>query len=192
MANNKNGLGWLGKILVWTFFLSIFFNSVSQSIMQGLGLPGSLFVLLFIVSIGVIFDIIGVAAAVVTLPPLNARAAKRLPGAKQALNMARNSEQVATFCNDVVGDIAGIVSGAAAAAIIFSLAADNLLIPGRYLNIAMMAIVATLTVGGKGLGKYLAINNATEILMFVGKIIFVLQSLVPTRKRRPKGRNKRK
>ena len=186
----KNGLGWLGKILLWTFFLSIFFNTISQGLMQRLGLAGSLLVLLVIVTTGVIFDTIGVAAAVAAQPPLNARAAKRLPGAKQALNLARNSEQVATFCNDVVGDISGIISGSAGAAIVFGLAADNMAAQGRYLNIAMMAIVASITVGGKGLGKYIAINNAPEILMFVGKIIYLLQSLLPWKKL--DGRKKRK
>jgi CBS domain containing-hemolysin-like protein len=140
----------------------------------------------------VFFDAIGVAAAVAPLPPLNARAAKKLPGAKQALELARNPEIVATFCNDVIGDISGIISGSAGAAIVFRLAVDNLSGQRRYLNIAMMAIVACITVGGKGLGKYVAINHAVEILMLAGKTIHLSQSLVPWKKAKPNGRNKRK
>jgi len=145
-----------------------------------MGLVGSLFVLLVIITVGVIFDAVGVAATAAKLPPLNARAAKKVPGAKQALNLARNSDQVASFCNDVVGDISGIVSGSAAAAIIFSLSMEHSL-NQNYLNIFIMAVVASLTVGGKAAGKSVAINYSTEILMATGKVILVLQSLVPGR-----------
>ena len=180
MANNKNRLSWIRRILLWTFFLSLFFNGISQSLLLKLGLAGSLVILLLIIATGVVFDIIGVAAMAAKMPPLNARGAKKLPGAKQAINLARNSEQVASFCNDVVGDICGIISGSAAAAIIFSLAVKNSF--QRYINIVAMAVVATLTIGGKGFGKSLAINYSTEILMITGKIMYFAQKINPFRK----------
>lgn len=173
MANTKR-LGWLWRIVLWTFLLSVSFNFISQVLLDGLGILGSLAVLMVIVFIGITFDAIGVAAAVASHAPLNARAAKKLPGARQALYLARHSEQVSTFCNDVVGDIAGIVSGGAAAAILFTLAGDNSPAAGRYLNIALTALVAVVTVGGKGFGKYLAINYATAILSSVGKLLYYL------------------
>lgn len=188
MANNKKRSGWLGKILLWTFFLSIFFNTISQTLIQGVGLIGSLLVLMVIILTGVVFDIIGVAATAAVLPPLNARAAKRVPGAKQALFLARNSDRVSNFCNDVVGDICGIISGSAGAAIVFTLTVDSL--RESYINIITMAVVASLTVGGKGLGKSFAINYSTEILLATGKIINFFSSLVPDRK--SAGRSKRK
>jgi len=180
LANNKNRLSWIRRILLWTFFLSLFFNGISQSLLLDLGIAGSLLTLLLIIATGVVFDIIGVAATAAKMPPLNARAAKKVAGAKQAINLARNSEQVASFCNDVVGDICGIISGSAAAAIVFNLFVNN---PNqRYINIITMAFVASLTVGGKGFGKSLAINYSTEILMIAGKIINFAQKLLPFRK----------
>ncbi|MTI94880.1 MAG: hypothetical protein FH749_05240 [Firmicutes bacterium] len=179
MANGKQSMRWLRNILLWTFFLSLFFNIVSQSLLGWLGLIGSLLVLLAIILLGVVFDTIGTAAAVSSLPPLNAKAAKRLPGARQALSLAKNSEQVATFCNDVVGDISGIISGAAATAIIFQLATDNIIAESTYLSIILTALVASLTVGGKGIGKTLAINRAPDILMIAGRVIFYVQKLWP-------------
>ena len=80
MANNKNRRGWVRKIVLWTFFLSLFFNSISQTLIQGMALLGSLLVLLVIIAIGIIFDIIGVAATAAELAPLNARRPKRCPG----------------------------------------------------------------------------------------------------------------
>lgn len=183
MANPKSRGRWISKILLWTFFLSIFFNGISQSLILGLGLIGSFLVLLVIIITGIIFDVIGVAATAAKLPPLNARAAKRVPGAKQALRLASNSDQVGNFCNDVVGDICGILSGSAAAAIVFSMVAGP---EQNYYNILIMALVASLTVGGKGWGKSMAVNYPTEILMSVGKVILFFQNLVlrPQRGRR--------
>ncbi|MGI6364837.1 MAG: hypothetical protein ACOX2G_03685 [Bacillota bacterium] len=178
MANNKNRRGWVRKIVLWTFFLSLFFNSISQTLIQGMALLGSLLVLLVIIAIGIIFDIIGVAATAAELAPLNAKAAKKVPGSKQALYLARHSDQVGNFCNDVVGDICGIVSGSAAAALVFSLASQA---QQNYYNILIMAVVASLTVGGKGWGKSLAIHYSTEILIYVGKVLMFLQSLWPWR-----------
>jgi len=188
LANKINRLGWLGKILLWTFFLSIFFNTISQSLLKELGLFGSLLVLMVIIATGVIFDTIGVAATAASLPPLNARAAKRVSGAKQALNLARNSDQVASFCNDVIGDISGIISGSAGAAIMFNIAVQSINL--RYYNVLMMAAVATLTVGGKGIGKSFAISYSTEILMMAGKVIFFFNKFIPGSK--PNGRSNRK
>lgn len=189
MANGKTDYRWVRRLILLTFFLSIIFSIVSQALLGQLGLPGSLLVLLCIVFLGVVFDILGVAAAVASLPPLNAKAAKRLPGARQALDMARNAERVASICNDVIGDISGIVSGAAAAAIVFRLVTDNFFVSSRYLSIALSALVAALTVGGKAYGKFLAINRAHDILIFAGKILYYLQNPWPFRKeQKGKGR----
>lgn len=186
MDNRKGRRRWIGKVLLWTFFLSLFFNGVSQSLLDRLGLIGSLGILLFIVAIGVIFDIVGVAATAAKMPPLNALGAKKVSGARQAIDLARNSQQVASFCSDVVGDICGIISGSAAAAIVFGLPFKTL--SQRYIITAGMAVVASLTVGLKGLGKDIAINRSTEILLAVGKVIRFCQKLFPVRRR--KGRRK--
>jgi len=179
LANNNKKSGWLRNVLLWTFFLSLFFNSVSQTLLQGLGVFGSLLLLLLIIAVGVVFDIIGVAATAAKLPPLNARNAKKIPGARQALDMAQNSDHVATFCSDVVGDISGIVSGSAAAGIVASIA--NNPTQQNYSNVLILAVVASLTVGGKGLGKTLAINYSTEILTGAGKVILFFQGLLPNK-----------
>jgi CBS domain containing-hemolysin-like protein len=172
-----------------TFFLSLFFNTISQTLIQGLALLGSVMVLLVIIAIGIVFDVIGIASAAANLPPLNARAAKKVPGAKHALILARNSDRVSSFCNDVVGDICGIVSGSAATAIIFSLALNNAR-HQNYFSIFMMALVASLTVGGKAVGKSIAINYSTEILLLVGRVLYFFRSLLPRRKEKDRSRGK--
>ena len=44
-------------------------------------------------------------------------ASKKVPGAKQAIWLVKNADAVANFCNDVVGDVAGAVTGAAGATV---------------------------------------------------------------------------
>lgn len=39
----------------------------------------------------------------------------------------------------------------------------------------MTSVVAALTVGGKAIGKYVAINSSTSIIHFAGKVIYVLE-----------------
>ncbi len=44
-------------------------------------------------------------------------AAKKVPGAAECIMLLRHADRVASICNDVIGDICGVVSGAAAATI---------------------------------------------------------------------------
>ena len=67
--------------------------------------------LMCVVLIGVFFDIIGTAVSVCGQTHLNAKASKRIPGAKKALGLTRNASRVANICNDVIGDVCGTVSG---------------------------------------------------------------------------------
>lgn len=165
---------WIIKIVLWTFALAVMFTLLSQKTLSRVGVFTAFFMLFSIVFMGIIFDMVGVATTVANPSPLNAKAAKRVIGAKQALFFVKNAEKVATFCNDVIGDISGIVSGGAAAVIIFSLfgrGAESLY------GIILTSIVAGITVGGKAIGKTLAIRKSTEILVFVGKILYYIEKI---------------
>ena len=78
-------------------------------------------------------------------------AAHRVPGAQEALKLLRNAEKVSSFCNDVVGDICGIISGTASASIVLLILANRQSVGTRaqLLEIGMAALVSGLTVGGK-------------------------------------------
>jgi hypothetical protein len=101
------------------------------------------------------------------LPPFNARAAKKVFGAKQAVKIIRNNDLMANFCNDVIGDIAGTLSGAIGAGIIVSLS-NRLAFVDLILGGAVMtSLIAALTVGGKAVGKGVAVNHANTIIFRV-------------------------
>ncbi|WP_353892369.1 hypothetical protein PRVXH_001714 [Proteinivorax hydrogeniformans] len=169
----KNNL-WIAKISLWTFVLAVIISIISQIILGNVGLVTAFLLLFSIIFLGVLFDTIGVATTAAKIPPLAAKSAKRVKGAKQALRLIRNAEQVATFFNDVVGDISGIISGGAATVIVFILVNGG---ETQAVNVMLTALVAALTVGGKGIGKTLAIHNSTEILMYVGKVIYYIEKI---------------
>lgn len=157
--------------------LSVIFNLGSQFILDFLpSIALKLTLLAMIILIGVFFDIIGVAAAAATEGPCHAQAATRTFGAKQAVKVVRNADRVSSFCNDVVGDICGILSGAIAAAVVFELMANASGIPELAASTLLTALVAGLTVGGKAAGKSLAIKHANDIVLRVGMLLAVVEN----------------
>ncbi|MBQ9992483.1 MAG: hypothetical protein IJP33_03525 [Firmicutes bacterium] len=178
MASNKQKFNWKFPVLITfiTFIIAALLSAYSQSVLTNISVIYIAFILLvFIILIGILFDIIGVAVAAANPAPLHAKASRKIPGATIALGMIKNADRVSNICNDVVGDIAGTLSGgvgaAIAANIIFSAAHGGAWLP----SVLMSGVVAALTVGGKAFGKSFAINNADTILFTVGKIIYGLK-----------------
>lgn len=132
----------------------------------------ALLVVFLLVAVGIIFDILGTSVTAAELPPLNAMAAKKVPGARQALYLVKNADRVANFCNDVVGDVTGAVTGAAGATVALKLSAH---ISGNWaeevFTLLMVGLVAGLTVGGKAAGKTFAISSATSVVVAAGRVI---------------------
>lgn len=136
-------------------------------------------ILFFIIGIGVIFDVIGIAAAAATETPFHAKAAKRVFGAKHAIYLIRNADQVSNFCNDVVGDISGILSGVIGAAIVFRFLLKQITINRAFISIIMTGIIASLTVGGKAVGKIVALRKANSIIFMTGQVLARINQLLP-------------
>lgn len=161
-----------------TFAVSVVLNLGSNSVLSFVPLTFSLVLLLFIILIGVLFDIVGVAATAGEEAPLHAMASNRVAGAKQAIWLVRNADQVSTFCNDLIGDVAGTLSGAIGIAIIFQLSAFSAGLGGTLANTVIVALIAALTVGGKAMGKNFAISNSTRILILVGRLVYSAERIV--------------
>lgn len=182
MAKKKsqfnNAIKFSISIAVITFVLAAIFSVISTAVLGGVGWIIGLVIVLLIVSLGVFFDSLGVAATAAKEMPFHAMAAERVYGAKEAVLIVRNADRFASFCNDVVGDISGIISGTAAALVVLQLArvfgyGEGSLIQ-IVINVILTSVVAALTVGGKAIGKYAAVNYATEIIIFAGKVIAIL------------------
>lgn len=174
-----------------TFFLSLVLNLGSNSVLSFLPLTLSFLLLLFIIFVGVVFDIVGVAATAGEEAPFHAMASNRIKGAKQAIWLIRHADGVSTFCNDLIGDVAGTLSGAIGVAIVFKLSTFSLNLGEALATTGMVALIAALTVGGKSLGKSFAISNSTTILILAGRLLFSLDR-IGVKVDSPKAKNKKR
>lgn len=171
VRNKKYNLKWILLITIWTFVLAIFFSIISENLLRNLDILFSTIILMFIILIGVIFDTIGIAVASANEKPFHSMASNKIYHAKYAVRLVRNAVAVSNFCNDVIGDIAGIISGAAGTIIILKLISNYGFVKGTIPSIIMSALISSLTVGGKAFGKEFAINQSDKILLFVARII---------------------
>jgi len=126
---------------------------------------------------GIVSDAIGTAAAAADMVPFNAMAAKKIPRANQAVRIVRNADLVANLTADVVGDIAGTLSGAIGAAIVFTLSDRFSILNTVLLGATMTSLIAAVTVGGKTIGKSIAINNANSIILKVAGVMMWWEDL---------------
>jgi hypothetical protein len=174
----KKGSGIEKKHILWglfisvaSFTLSILILFASTSIFKSISPPYAFLVVLSIILIGVIFDAIGTAVTAADETPFHSMASKKLKGAKQSINLLRNAPRVSSFCNDVVGDICSVVSGAAGTAIIYKLFSDST--DTSLFEVLLGALIAALTVGGKAFAKNIGISNSNYIVYKVGRILAV-------------------
>lgn len=164
---------WIFQIILMAFFLSLSLSFVSDTIIPNVPLLVSIIVLVFFIGLGIIFDMIGVSSTVADKKVFNSMAAKKIKGSKTALLMIKNNSKVSSFCNDVVGDICGILSGAAGITIATTISAQyelNFVV----VNLFMTGIIAAATIGGKAIGKSHAINKANKILYRFSKLLNIV------------------
>lgn len=163
--NNK----WTVKVFFLTFILAIFFSLITNY----LGIFNNIVLIICIISIiliGIIFDIIGTAVLSCNIKVFHSRASQKLKGAKQAIKLAKNASTVSSFCNDVVGDVCGILSGSLIAILVINMFKDGNI---SLWNVILSSILSSLTVGGKAIGKTFAVKKSNDIIYLVGKIISI-------------------
>ena len=164
---------WVVTIFFVTMLVSGLISLLSDQIMSVSGITVAFLILLFIILVGIIFDIIGVAVTSADEKPFHSMAARKVPGAQESIKLMRNAERVSSICNDVIGDICGVVSGSASATIAAQVLQSIDFSWPQLVTLLMSALVAGLTVGGKAIGKTVAINSCTKIVHSVGKFLYV-------------------
>ena len=97
---NAVNVRWIATISITSFLLSVLMSYTSKRALESVGNIIAFVILLVFISIGILFDIIGVASTVATEKRFHSMAARRVNGAKQAIWIVRNAEKVGSFCND--------------------------------------------------------------------------------------------
>lgn len=170
----KSNLKWILLITVLAFLISVIFSLVSELTLSNANIIVGFIILILFIFIGIIFDVIGVAVTTASEVPFHSMAARKVPGAKTSILLKKSADKVSSFCNDVVGDICGIISGTAGVAItasIVNVTNANAFVVG----LVITGFIASLTIGGKAISKSIAINNADVILYEFAKIISLVK-----------------
>ena len=161
---------WIITIVILSFVISFSLSFVSQMTIPNLSLWLGIIVTLLFIMLGILFDIIGVAVTTADEAVFHSMNSRKVKGANVAVKFKKSSDKVSSFCCDVIGDICGIISGAAGTTITVILSETfntNLLITG----LVVAAIAASITIGGKAIGKSFAINKSNIIMYEFAKFI---------------------
>ncbi|MCX7714483.1 MAG: hypothetical protein N2171_01950 [Clostridia bacterium] len=177
---------WTVIVVILSFVLSVAFSSVTSTIMDELAVGWAFFVLFSIILVNIVFDIVGTAVATAEETPFHSLASRKVKGAAQSVKIIRHAPQIANMCNDVIGDIAGIISGASTAIIVTQMV-SIFKINGVMLSLVLTGFVGALTIGGKAFSKGVAMQNCNYIVFLLGKCFYYIQKLNPL-----KGSKKRK
>ncbi|MBR0472679.1 MAG: hypothetical protein IJI98_08310 [Methanosphaera sp.] len=132
----------------------------------------SIIVTFLFILLGILFDIIGVAVTSGDAVAFHSMSARKVRGGRIGVILMKNASKVSSICCDVVGDICGIISGAAGVTIVALLVSKTNINP-LLISLIVTSLISSLTIGGKALGKNLAINKSTEVVTFVAKALSI-------------------
>lgn len=169
-GKKKSGRGWALRVFVLAVVLSALLSFFSTTALEGTGYVVAALVLAVFIGLGIVFDMIGVAVTAADPKPFHSMAAHKEKGAKEALKLLRNADRVSSVCNDVVGDICGIVSGATGAVIVARLQ-KGLDLESVLISVGVTALISGATIGGKALGKPFAMNQSKRVVHLAGRFL---------------------
>lgn len=167
-STRKKNVIWISVITIVSFFSSALLSWAASEVLKVVDIFIAFLVILFIVLVNIVADTVGTAVTAADETPFHAMASRKLYGAKKAIRLIRNADKVSNVCNDVIGDICGVISGAAGAYIIIRIIGDRSEI--TLVELVITGLIAAFTVGGKALGKIIAIGNSNYIVYRVGVI----------------------
>lgn len=167
-SNATISYSWTVIVVILSFSLSFFFSLITTVFMDSMAIAAAFAVLFGIIAVNILFDLLGTAILSAEEAPFHSLSARKVRGAKETITIIRHAPQMANICCDVIGDIAGIISGAATATIIAELTevfGIVSILPGLLLSGA----VAAMTIGGKATFKGVGLKNGNSIVFTLGK-----------------------
>ncbi len=167
---DKSNVSWIIKITFIALIISFIFSFASETILPNVNLIISVLALILFIFIGILFDMVGVSVTAASEQPFHSMSSRKIKGSKVAIKFKNNADKVSTFCCDVIGDICGVISGSTGIIVSNSIAEStngNLF----FITLIVTSIIAALTIGGKAVGKGLAIAKGNVILFKFAKIV---------------------
>lgn len=165
---------WILTVFIMTFALSIVFSGVSNVIAATFNDIILFIIMMVVIMIGILFDVIGTASITASEATFHSMSSKKIKGARECITLIKHSDRISSICNDVIGDVCGIVSGGLGAVLAISLATRTG-INNTFVSIVLSAFISSFTVGGKAIFKKVALANCDNIIFVVGKIKHLLK-----------------
>ena len=111
-------LVWGIGVLFLSFILTVVFSFLTEISIKGSPVYVCVIVLVVLLVLNIGCDTL--ANAIITCEPgaFHAMASNKIKGAKRAVSLCKNATKLGSIFADVIGDICGIVSGAAGAALV--------------------------------------------------------------------------
>ena len=172
---NKTDFKWVFVVTILAFIISILMTLFSTIALENVSLLIAILITFLFILLGIVFDIIGVAVTSGDEVAFHSMSARKVKGGKIGVKLFKNTEKVSSVCCDVVGDVCGIVSGTSGVVIV-SLIIKLTDINELLVSLLVTGLISSLTIGGKALGKGLAINKSKEIVTMVSKILTMFRS----------------
>lgn len=169
--NKKSNYSWLAwgiGVFFLSFALTVVFSFLTEVAIKDSAAFVCIIVLIVLLILNISCDLL--ANAIISCLPesFHALASKKVRGAKRAVNFCRNATKLSSIFADVIGDICGIVSGAAGAALVIHMAEAGT-IWEIVASIIISAVIGALTVGGKAIFKHFAIKFNRQIVLGFAK-----------------------
>lgn len=171
----KEYFRWPLIVLLVSLILSFSFSIFSEIALNGANIIVAIGVIVMFLFISIITDAVGVAITAADEVSFRAMAAKKVKGAKEGIILINNADKVASIFADIVGDICGILSGAAGAVIagkLVSGVADDMVV--ILIASLVSAVIAGAIIFGKAMMKRVALESSDKIILILAKIVYVV------------------
>ena len=161
---------WIIKVFILTFLICMLISGLSNFIATNSNLIILFIITIIIIFIGIIFDIIGTAVLTANEATFHAKASNKIKGSRESIKLIKNASNIANFCNDIIGDICGIVSGSMGAMIAITIA-NMFSLNTTLVALIVSSVISSIMVGGKAIGKNIAVRKGDKIIFKVGRIL---------------------
>jgi len=163
---------WILIVTILAFIISLVMSLMVTFLFKDVSLITAILVTFVFIILGILFDIIGVSTTIGDEVVFHSMSSRRVRGGKVGVSLIKNSDKVSSICCDVIGDICGIISGSLGVTII-ALIAEKTQFTILIVSLIVTALISALTIGGKALGKIVAINKSTQVLTIVAKVLSI-------------------
>ncbi len=154
---------WGISVFFLSFALTVVFSFLTEVAVNDSEAFVCVLVLFILLILNITCDVLANAIMSCSPEAYHAMASKKIKGAKRAVTFCRNASKLSSIFADVIGDICGIVSGAAGAALVVHMASAGS--TGKLIaSILISAVIGALTVGGKALFKHFAVTFNRQIV----------------------------